>query len=215
MHENTYGSRRGFTIVELLIVVVVIAILATITVVAYNGIQVRAWNSKAVSNVDVYRKALMAYAVENNSYPSYGAYSVCLGGGYPDKNSNGVGDCVVNADGTVTASQVAGSSDPLNSVIGKQPTIGDGPYLQRPLAAPNNQYFVISSVRYIYDTSMHFNGQVNPSWLVHIIRGKGTDCRQPLIHSTVGGVTNFTSASESSMKFDEWKECYEPLPAVQ
>lgn len=34
-------KRRGFTIVELLIVIVVIAILAAITVVAYNGIQQR------------------------------------------------------------------------------------------------------------------------------------------------------------------------------
>ena len=32
-------ERRGFTIVELLIVIVVIAILAAITIVAYNGIQ--------------------------------------------------------------------------------------------------------------------------------------------------------------------------------
>lgn len=215
MIQNAYGSKRGFTIVELLIVVVVIAILAAITIVAYNGIQVKAWNSKAVSNVDIYRKALMAYAVENNGYPSYAAYSVCLGGGYPDKNSDGIGDCVVNADGSVTASQVTGSSDPLNTVLGKQPTIGDGPYLQRPLAAPHNQYFVISSVRYIYDTSMRFNGQVNPSWLVHIIRGKGIDCRQPLADSIAGGITNFTSASESAMKSDEWKECYEPLPVVQ
>ncbi len=33
---------RGFTIVELLIVIVIIAILAAITIVAYNGIQNRA-----------------------------------------------------------------------------------------------------------------------------------------------------------------------------
>ena len=35
-------TKSGFTIVELLIVIVVIAILAAITIVAYNGIQNRA-----------------------------------------------------------------------------------------------------------------------------------------------------------------------------
>ena len=46
---NKVGKRqtKGFTIVELLIVVVVIAILAAITIVSYNGIQARA-NDSAV-----------------------------------------------------------------------------------------------------------------------------------------------------------------------
>jgi len=40
------GAKAGFTIVELLIVIVVIAILAAITIVAFNGVQTRARNSK-------------------------------------------------------------------------------------------------------------------------------------------------------------------------
>ncbi|VXB67549.1 prepilin-type N-terminal cleavage/methylation domain-containing protein [Frigoribacterium sp. 9N] len=40
-------TTRGFTIVELLIVIVVVAILAAITAVAYNGIQNRARASAA------------------------------------------------------------------------------------------------------------------------------------------------------------------------
>ncbi len=48
-----WGIRKnGFTIVELLIVVVVIAILAAITIVAFNGIQQRANNSSVMSDVD-------------------------------------------------------------------------------------------------------------------------------------------------------------------
>ena len=51
-------KRSGFTIVELLIVIVVIAILAAITVVAYNGIQERANSSKAKADLSQLAKAM-------------------------------------------------------------------------------------------------------------------------------------------------------------
>jgi len=64
------NSRSGFTIVELLIVVVVIAILAAITIVAYNGIQNRAKQSAAQSAVSQASKKVLAYAVDNaDQYP--------------------------------------------------------------------------------------------------------------------------------------------------
>jgi len=43
-------QKSGFTIVELLILIVVIAILAAITIVAYSGIQSRAYTSKVESD---------------------------------------------------------------------------------------------------------------------------------------------------------------------
>ena len=48
----------GFTVVELLIVIIVIAILAAITVVAYNGIQTRAKNSKRDADLAQLDKAI-------------------------------------------------------------------------------------------------------------------------------------------------------------
>ncbi|HEX6416163.1 MAG TPA: prepilin-type N-terminal cleavage/methylation domain-containing protein [Candidatus Saccharimonadales bacterium] len=57
-------SLSGFTIVELLIVIVVIAILAAITVVAYNGIQNRANAASVSTSLKNIEKSLRAYSAE-------------------------------------------------------------------------------------------------------------------------------------------------------
>jgi prepilin-type N-terminal cleavage/methylation domain-containing protein len=69
------AALRGFTIVELLIVIVVIAILAAITTVAYNGIQQRAQDAQADSGLNQIKKALELYHTDSGSYPA-----VCPGG---------------------------------------------------------------------------------------------------------------------------------------
>lgn len=71
---------KGFTIVELLIVVVVIGILAIITIVTFNGIQVKAENDKTISAVGVYAKALKLYSTSDTTttFPVYGSFP-CLG----------------------------------------------------------------------------------------------------------------------------------------
>lgn len=53
------GSKLGFTIVELLIVIVVIGILATIVIVAYNGITTRANNERRNADMSLYYKAII------------------------------------------------------------------------------------------------------------------------------------------------------------
>lgn len=77
-----HKEQTGFTIVELLIVIVVIAILAAITIVAFNGVQERARNTKTISAVKEYMKLYSSYAVDYDAYPGSGNY--CLGSGYPD-----------------------------------------------------------------------------------------------------------------------------------
>ncbi len=66
-------NKQGFTIVELLIVVVVIAILAAITIVSYNGIQTRTRDSERTAEVSTMMKAIEMYMAENGSYPSLGS----------------------------------------------------------------------------------------------------------------------------------------------
>lgn len=60
---------HGFTIVELLIVIVVIALLAAITIVAYNGIQQRARDAERSVELGQIQKALEMYHADNGAYP--------------------------------------------------------------------------------------------------------------------------------------------------
>jgi general secretion pathway protein G len=65
-------KQTGFTIVELLIVIVVIGILAAITIVAYSGIQQRARDTRRLDDVRIIVTALEAYKVLNGFYPASG-----------------------------------------------------------------------------------------------------------------------------------------------
>ncbi len=61
---------RGFTIVELLIVIVIIAILAAITLVAYNGITNRAYDTTVQSDLSAIARKMELYKIDSTS----GAY---------------------------------------------------------------------------------------------------------------------------------------------
>lgn len=58
-------NRKGFTIVELLIVIVVIGILAAITVVAFNNVQSRSRTAKIDADLAMLHKAATAARISN------------------------------------------------------------------------------------------------------------------------------------------------------
>lgn len=62
--------RSGFTIVELLIVIVVIAILAAISIVAYNGIQNRSKTTSSKNAAAQVQKKIELYNASTGAYPS-------------------------------------------------------------------------------------------------------------------------------------------------
>jgi len=59
----------GFTLVELLIVIIIIAVLAAITVVAYRGIQNRANDDAVQSDLRSFVQAVEAFNGQANRYP--------------------------------------------------------------------------------------------------------------------------------------------------
>ncbi len=90
------AGKKGFTVVELLIVIVVIAILATIVMVAYGNVQRDARNATRMTElrswVDLFEiyKARKGYYPRKNDTSDSGA---CLGKGFPVSTVDGNARC--------------------------------------------------------------------------------------------------------------------------
>jgi len=80
-------SKKGFTIIELMVVIGIIAILAAIAIPSYLGIQKKAARGEAKSNLLALSLALEGYLAENNDYGPTGVYTYYA----PDYNLGSLG----------------------------------------------------------------------------------------------------------------------------
>jgi type IV pilus assembly protein PilA len=83
-HRPVRSSTRGFTLVEIMIVVVIIGLLAALAIPGYLRVQRRAINSTTVNDFRVFSQAFETYATQNGAWPanaSPGVVPVGVGSG--------------------------------------------------------------------------------------------------------------------------------------
>ncbi len=109
---NLKQNQKGFTIVELLIVIVVIAILAAISIVAYTGIQDRAKASAAESlATNISKKADIFYTLNSNYPATVTAFEAATGEAALDSKSQAALTITTPTDETTVQYQYCDAGD--------------------------------------------------------------------------------------------------------
>jgi len=67
---SKFNKQSGFTIVELLIVIVVIGILAALVITTFTGIQQKGRNTERTTDIKAVHSQLEAYYAKNGVYPT-------------------------------------------------------------------------------------------------------------------------------------------------
>jgi prepilin-type N-terminal cleavage/methylation domain-containing protein len=149
------NKKKGFTLVELLVVIAIIGILSSVAIVNLNSARAKARDAKRISDLNVYRMALIAYATNNNGkFPAqagmgtetnflYRTYCECI-------NDAGDGNRVYSSSGGVngaygTAASLSDLFDSTTSEI--KPT-----YLSS-LISPPSAGSLDAYKNYCYDTN--------------------------------------------------------------
>lgn len=203
---GTQSKNRGFTIVELLIVIVVIGILAAITIVSFNGVSTRAKNTQMIALVESYQKGLAGYFAENSAYPSSVTHNICLGTGYKDYNSDTKADCgatnqsyrgsVDTAFNASLAPYLSGSTTGPTASKDEYPTYGD----------------TNVGATLVYDPSATFNGVVTPYRIMYVIKGVNQDCGLRIAASSYPAYTTTTAKYTYSDSTGGGTTCVVMLP---
>lgn len=165
---KTKKVQHGFTIIELLVVIVVIAILAATSYVVYSGVQKRAYNVQTLSTVKAYITGLNIYLIEKDTYPPVPG-SVCLGAGYADVNGDGIGDCGDIGSGEMVRENAAFNQQ-LLSVMSSLPSAVN----KRTKATFSGNPWVGATLTRWDDFMV--DGKRSPYFIKYILEGSNENC---------------------------------------
>ncbi len=202
------NNQRGFTILELLIVIVVIGVLAALVLNAFGNAQERARNAVISRTVKQYESALLQYHADNGAYPAINGNTrnegTCVGTGYKDRNGNGRGDCNLFAISEESDSEFNDSLKPYFS--DDLPPAGN--YEVDPGNGNTWQGFIFG-----YSPDLKINGNsIGSNFLVFLLEGNDQDCK----HASLKPATswpNFESIDpKNSGNFGEATACMFQLP---
>lgn len=109
------SSVKGFTLVELLVVVAIIAILSAVGVTVYSNIQLQTKNEKRKADIQAIHKALEIYKSNYGLYPGTNGQSCGGTGGCPTTAPSDTSAWTALVGGSSYYSSGASPVDPINA----------------------------------------------------------------------------------------------------
>jgi prepilin-type N-terminal cleavage/methylation domain-containing protein len=192
--------KRGFTIVELVIVIMTIGIIAAITVVSYNSSQIRARNAKTAAAAEQFKEGFENYLTLYKQYPAVSNSSrYCL--------NIAVTSCVVASSAPPWTRNTATLEPELIKVMDTLPTPSLGPKTNT-LTDPQLGY-----IPYIGGTTTPTLDGQNSPFLVYVLEGTTTCPVGPVATGTSGSLvlTSATPAAGRSYVTSNMTVCWIPL----